>query len=154
AMVLDGRHAIAIQVKGTFARADLKYSGRGLAFFRGLTDKFGRIPKAAVYQLIRNLRLAFCLPKPRKVRDVDLTDVRCVWPVVIALDPILDFELSSRVLAERFDRHIKKLVPRLDLTIRPVVFLQVEDLESLAPYVRDGDVSLLECLQQKLAEDP
>jgi hypothetical protein len=154
AMVLDGRHAVVFQVKGLFAKASLKYSGRGKAFFKGLTEKFGNVPGAATYQLSRNIRLTFGIPRSRRLRNVALDDVRCVWPVVVVLDPILDFELSSRVLAERFERHAARIVPRADLTIRPVIFLQVEDVEMLAEHLRDGDFSLIECLQQKLAEDP
>lgn len=154
AIVLDGRHAIVFQVKGLFARADLKYSGRGYQFFKGLTEKFGHVPGAAVYQLVRNIRLTFGLPNPRRLRNVGLDDVRCVWPVVVALDAVLDFELASRLLAERFERRIARVIPRLDLSIRPALFLQVEDLEMLAPHIRDSDFTLLECLQQKLAEDP
>lgn len=154
AMVLDGRHAVVFQVKGLFARANLKYSGRGNAFFKGLTEKFGNVPGAATYQLSRNIRLTFGIPKPRRLRNLVLDDVRCVWPVVVVLDPILDFELSCRVLAQRFERRAAKIIPRADLTTRPVVFMQVEDIEMLAQHVRDRDFTLVECLQQKSAEDP
>ena len=44
AVVLDGTNAIVFEIKGSFARAEAKYSGQFLPFFRG---RFGKVRQSA-----------------------------------------------------------------------------------------------------------
>jgi hypothetical protein len=66
AVVLEGTHAVVIQVKGLFVRASAKYSGRGRLFYRGIAKNFGNVRGAALEQLSRNIRLSFGIPRLRK----------------------------------------------------------------------------------------
>jgi hypothetical protein len=73
---------------------------------------------------------------------------------VIVLEPILGFGLASRLLVERFVKRMRRLVPQLNTSVRPPVFIQIEDLENLVQHVRDGDFTFVDCLREKLGHDP
>ena len=153
AVVLDGVHAIVFEIKGSFAKTEAKYSGRFLPFFRGLSEKFGNQRHRAVHQLAANVRNTFGLPRRREVSSFPVRKVRCVWPVVVFLEPILGFGLASGLLVDRFVHRIRNLVSQADTSIRPVVFLDVEDIEIIVQNIRDGDFTFVDCLREKLGHD-
>ncbi|HWW83892.1 MAG TPA: hypothetical protein VNZ26_09845 [Vicinamibacterales bacterium] len=154
AVVLEGTHAIVFEIKGLFARAEAKYSGLFEPFFRGLSQKFGNQPGGAIQQLAKNIRLTFGLPRRRELPGLPVRELRCVWPVVVVLEPILGLGLASRLLVERFQHRLREFIPQQYTTVRPVVFLQVDDLETIAEHARAGDFSLVDCLREKLGTDP
>jgi hypothetical protein len=154
AVVLEGTNAIVMQVKGTFARASGKYSGEFRPFFEALSEKFGNLRGAAIRQMGSNIRSTFGLPRRRELPDVPVRAVRVVWPVVVVLEPILGFGLASRLLVERFVKRCRRLVPQAYTSIRPPVFVQIEDLETLTQHVRDGDFTFVDCFREKLGHDP
>ena len=154
--ILYGDAIILIQIKGPFVPVEAKYSGEPDSFFDGISQKFGLERGAAVEQLVRNLK--FSLPNSstpqRKIRGVDLTAVRRVFPVVIYQEPILRFGLVTKVLTEEFVKEIACIAFRFPVLVRPVIFLNVEDLEALSQYIKEGHPSFIEFLDAKLNEDP
>jgi hypothetical protein len=154
AVVLEGANAVLFQIKGAFVKAEDKYSGRFLPFFRGVTEKFGDVPKGAIYQLATGVRSVFCLPRRRGLSEIPVRDIRTVWPVVVVLEPIMGFGLASKMLIERFERRAAGWIPQAYTSIRPPVFLEIEDLEVLVPQIQDGTFTLVDCLREKLGDDP
>lgn len=125
ALLLEGRHAVVIEVKGLFAKAAEKYAGLFLPFFKGIAGKFGNQPGAAVQQLAKNVRYTFGVPRRRLVPSVPVSEIRCVWPVVVVLEPILGLGIASGPLVQRFLHRICKLVPQANTSVRPVVFFRL-----------------------------
>jgi hypothetical protein len=125
--------AIVVECKGTFMTAAQKYSGVPRKFFRGLTQKFGRGPHGAVYQLVRAIRHTWIertpqtsLSKPDAIDDV--------FPVMVVQDPILACGPVCRVLSDRFDIAWKRAsrgktarLPR----VWPLAVLYADDLDRL-----------------------
>ena len=153
AVVLDGANAIVFEIKGSFVKTEAKYSGRFLPFFKGLSEKFGNQRHCAVHQLAANVRNTFGLPRRRKVSTLPVCDVRCVWPVVVFLEPILGFGLASGLLVDRFVHRIRNLLPQLYTSIQPVVFLGIEDVEIIVQNIHEGDFTFVDCLREKLGHD-
>ena len=153
AVVLDGTNAIVFEIKGSFARAEAKYSGQLLPFFRGVSEKFGNQPHCAVRQLATNVRNTFGLPRRREVSTLPVRELRCVWPVVVFLEPILGFGLASGLLVDRFIHRIRNLLLQEYTSVRPVVFLDIEDIETIVQNIREGDFTFVDCLREKLSHD-
>ena len=153
AVVLDGTNAIVFEIKGSFARAEAKYSGQFLPFFRGVSEKFGNQPHCAVRQLATNVRNTFGLPRRREVSALPVRELRCVWPVVVFLEPILGFGLASGLLVDRFVHRIRNLLLQEYTSVRPVVFLDIEDIETIVQNIREGDFTFVDCLREKLSHD-
>lgn len=155
AVVLEGANAIVFEIKGSFAKIEAKYSGRFLPFFKGLSEKFGNQRHCAVQQLATNVRNTFGLPRRREISTfpVPVREVRCVWPVVVFLEPILGFGLASGLLVDRFVHRIRNLLAQVYTSVRPVVFLDIEDIETIAQNIREGDFTFVDCLRAKLGHD-
>ncbi len=153
-VVLEEANAIVFQVKGTFADADGKYSGVFSKFFESLSSRFGNTPGSAVHQLATNIRHTFCLPRSRQVSSIPVNSIRTIWPVVVVLEPILDNGFASRLMIERFMHRTRHLIPQAYTNIRPPVFLQIEDLETIVQHIREGDYTFRDVLRAKLGFDP
>ena len=154
AIVLEDRNVIVFEIKGLFARADEKYSGEFLPFFKGLSKKYGKQSGSAIQQLATNVQYIFGLPRQQQLSAFPVREFRCVWPVVVVLEPILGFGLASRLLVERFLHRIRKITWQAYTSVRPVVFFSIEDLEAIAQHVREHDFSFVDCLREKLGGDP
>lgn len=154
AIIQEDANAIVFEIKGLFAKADAKYSGKFLPFFEGLSDKFGNQHHGAVQQLAEGVRNTFGLPRVRTVSAIPVREIRTVWPVVVVLEPILGLGLASRLLVERFVHRIRHLSPQAYTTIRPLVFLDIEDIEIVVQNIREGDFTFVDCLREKLGHDP
>ncbi len=149
-----GGRLVALEIKGSFVPVAAKYAGQLLPFFKGVSSRFGNTRAGAVQQLATNLRLTFGPSPGRRVSGLPTDPVSQIFPVVVVQEPVLRFSLVTRLLAERFARLTRKVRWRPNTTVRPVLFLQIEDLEALIPYVKDGDFTFLEVLTAKLAADP
>ncbi len=67
--------------------------------------------------------------------------------------PILGFGLASGLLVNRFVHRIRNLLPQAYTSIRPVVFLGIEDIETIVQNIREGDFTFVDCLREKLGHD-
>jgi hypothetical protein len=152
-VLLDGTNAVVLQVKRSFLTWPERYSGKAKPFFRAMRHTFGYARGAAAEQLLRNIRHAFGLPRERRLPEVPVASVRCVWPVVVFLDPIVDVGLALSPIARRFERLLNRIIPPAYVSLRPVVFIQLEDLEVISEHIRRGDFSLVDCLRAKLGDD-
>jgi len=153
-IVIDGSDVVVIQCKSAFLPIDARYSGKCQPFLDGLNKQFGSDVGAAAEQLLRNIEFTFGLKEPRrKIRDMPLDKVRKVYPLAIVQEPILGFWLAARLLVEPFVKRAEAILWKLDVEIRPVVFMTVEELEGIVEYIKAGDFTLAEFLREKIGTD-
>ena len=61
--------------------------------------------------------------------------------------------MAAKLLVEPFVARVQATLWRLDVEVRSVVFMTIEELEGLVEYVRAGDFTLVEFLREKLGTD-
>ena len=76
--------------------------------------------------------------------------VRKVYPLAIVQEPILGFWLAAKLLVEPFVKRVEGTLWKLDVEVRPVVFMTVEELEGIVEYNNTGDFTLAHFLREKL----
>ena len=82
-----------------------------------------------------------------------MDNVRKVYPLAIVQEPILGFWLAAKLLVDPFVKRVEGTLWKLDVEIRHVVFMTVEELEGIVEYVKAGDFTLAEFLREKLGTD-
>ena len=87
------------------------------------------------------------------MRGVDIGSVKTVYPLAIVQEPLLGFWLAAKLLVEEFVSRAERVLWKLDLKVRPVVFMTIEELETIAPYINAKDFTLAEFLREKLGTD-
>jgi hypothetical protein len=153
-VVIDGSDIVVIQCKSAFLPVGARYSGKCPPFFDGLNKQFGSDAGAAAEQLFRNIEFTFALEgQHRQIRDVPVETVRKVYALAIVQEPILGFWLAAKLLVEPFVQRVEGTLWKLDVEIRPVVFMTVEELERIVEYVKAGEFTLAEFLREKLGTD-
>ncbi len=125
--------AIFAECKGTFMTSAQKYSGVSRRFFRGLTQKFGRVRHGAVHQLVRAITHTWIQRVPQaSIGNPDRIDD--IFPMLVVQDPILACGPVCRVLSDRFNvawtRATRGRTPRLP-RVWPLVVLHADDLDRL-----------------------
>lgn len=152
-IVVDGSDLVVIQCKSAFLPIGARYSGKCQPFFDGLDRQFGAESGAAAEQMLRNLQFTFALQGRREVRDLPVNGALKVYPLVIVQEPVLGFWLAAKLLVEPFAKRAEGVLWKLDVDIRPIVFMTIEELEGITEYIRAGDFTLAELLRAKLGTD-
>lgn len=153
-VVIEGSDLVVIQCKSEFLPIGARYSGKCEPFFDGLNRRFGSDAGAAAEQLFRNIAFTFGLEgQQRQIRGVAVDSVRKVYPLAIVQEPILGFWLAAKLLVEPFLRRAERTLWKLDVEVRPIVFMTIEELEGIVEYVKAGDFTLAEFLREKLGSD-
>jgi hypothetical protein len=153
-IVVDGSDIVVIQCKSAFLPISARYSGKCQPFLDGLNKQFGSDTGAAAEQLFRNIEFTFALEgQHRQIRDVPVDKVRKVYPLAIVQEPSLGFWLAAKLLVDAFVKRAEGTLWKLGVEVRPVVFMTVEELESMVEYVKAGDFTLAEFLREKLGSD-
>jgi hypothetical protein len=148
-----GEHLIVIQTKSTFAPVAAKYSNDSTRFFDGMESRYGDAPHAALRQIRENLMRSFGAEGRRVISQLRGRKFKHVLPIILYQEPILRFGLVTRRFTKRLEDAFADVLFQLDVHVRPVVFMHVDDLHLAAQYIRDGDITLVEALQEKLAAD-
>ncbi len=154
AIIDYGDALIVCQAKSTFIPVEAKYSANPEKFFAGMESRFGDGDSGALRQIRENLLACFGVEGRRDVEEIKGRSFRDVFPIIVHQEPILGFGLVSRRFARRLDSQLEGALFRLDLRVRPVVYLHIDDFHLIAQSVREGDVTLPEILKAKLALDP
>ena len=158
-MIIDhGERLIVCQAKSSFVPVGAKYSGEVQTFFDGMESRFGDEPGAALRQVHDNLHWCFGLEGRRPLPLLEGRRFREILPIVVYQEPVLRFGLVTRHFTQRLEAQLRQeqLSGRLfeaDVHVRPVVFVHIDDFHLLAPYIRDGEVTLVDVLHEKLAAD-
>jgi hypothetical protein len=103
--------------------------------------------------LAAGIRNTFGLPRRRHISTIPVREIKYVWPVVVVLEPILGLGIASGLLVDRFLHRIRNLTLQAYTSVRPVVFMDIEDIEIIVQNIRDGDFTFVDCLREKLADD-
>jgi hypothetical protein len=143
---------ILVQIKGLYTLVQAKTSGTGDAFFAGINDKFGLEHGGALEQHLRNIVAVFARDSARRrtVTTIPVTQVRSLIPVVITQEPLLRFGLVTKILADAFMTAVAEAEPLVDtVTVQRPVFVSIDELESLVPYLVAGDLTLVQALRVK-----
>ena len=148
-----GQRVIVIQSKAGFLPVAGKYSGERERFFGSLEPTFGYAHHAAARQVSENLIATFGVSGRREIPAFAGRRFAEVLPVVVYLEPILRFGLTTRPLAKRFDEWLHRTLFQLGTTVRPLVYMHIDDFNLVAQYLRDGDTSLAEILHEKYQRD-
>jgi hypothetical protein len=153
-IVSEGGDLVVIQCKGAFLPIDARYSGKCEPFLAGLNKRFGFDAGAACEQLLRNLQFTFGINGERRdMRGFDIGSVKTVYPLAIVQEPLLGFWLAAKLLVEDFVSRAERVLWKLDLKVRPVVLMTIEELETIAAYINANDFTLAEFLREKLGTD-
>jgi hypothetical protein len=154
AIVDLGDRLIVIQAKASFVKADTKYSGVSARFFDGIDERFGLQPGKALGQIKSNLLGCFGLEGRRPVQHLQGRRFREILPVIVYLEPILEFGPVTRHYAKQLEEDLRDTLFQLDTIVRSVVFMHVDDFHLIAQHVRDGGITFVDVLHRKLADDP
>lgn len=158
-VIIDhGEKLIVCQAKSSFVPIGAKYSGDAQAFFDGMESRFGDEPGAALRQIHDNLHWCFGLEGRRSVPLLEGRHFREILPIVVYQEPVLRFGLVTQRFAQRLETTLLEeqnsgRLFRADIHVRPVIFIHIDDFHLLAPYIRDGDVTLVDVLHEKLGTD-
>jgi len=153
AIIDFGDRLVVIQAKSTFAPADAKYASDSETFFGGMASRFGDEPGAAIRQIRQNLVGCFGLEGRRPMARLRRRRFREILPLVVYQEPILEFGLVTRHFSRELEAALQGVLFTLDLHVRPVTFMHIDDWHLIAQYIRDGDTSLVDILHAKLDVD-
>jgi len=153
-VVKEDNALVVLECKSAFLTTESRYSGKCRGFFDGLNEKFGDTPGAAVFQLIRNLQFLCGQRDCRRVPTIDLNNVEAVYPVVIVQEAMLGFWLAARLMVDLFVAKARTLDWSTRIQVRPIVFMTIEELETIAEHLHVGEFTLVDFLDAKLTNDP
>ena len=116
--------------------------------------KFGRQAGAAIEQLSRKLELMFnANPRERHViPDLDIRNVRSVFPVLIGQDLALRSPMMNWKARQVFDQEFSGRTIGERVTVKPLSLMTIEELEFLLPYLEAGDLTMVEVLSEYTSE--
>jgi hypothetical protein len=133
-LVLSGKTAVLIELKGTMFRGDAKYSGGLEVLEDEVVKKFvedGGKP-AGIGQIANALR---AINSDRTcIKDIDLSEIETVYPVLVTRDDIGEVVGFNKYLNEK----LGPLLPdkkNLTLSVAPLVCLTSETIELWSAYL-------------------
>lgn len=136
AIILCGRDAIFMEYKGRTFTSKAKYGGEAEVLAREF-DKYligTEQEKKGVIQLVNAIKKAFDPSLPLGIRNIDVSKIDKVFPVLITRDDIGGSFLVARYINEKFKNLINKGIYR-NITITPAFTLSAEGMETITPYL-------------------
>lgn len=135
-IIVCGTEAIFLEYKGHTFTAKSKYSG-DLGFlseeiekhFLGLEER----PKG-VRQLTGAILKVFGRDNPQRVENVDLSEIKTIYPVLVTRDEIGDCFFLNPYLNDKARSFFNRKVVRPRL-VTPFFCLSIEALETVSPYL-------------------
>lgn len=130
-IIVAGADAVILEYKGHTFRAESKYSG-------DLSALEGEINEHLVLKGVRQVAVAieklFSSESTYRVRGLDLSKVKRVFPVIVTRDDLGGSYLMSRYLNSKFQKFVNRRSFR-PIIICPLFSLSAEGLETLSPYL-------------------
>lgn len=147
-IIVSGRFCAVIECKGGFLPNKAKYAENIDQFIASLDQKFGMGSGAGIEQLVRKISQLFgANPKERRsLKDIDLSKVDILIPVLIVQDGYVSSLLSVPWMAKAFRDSMRKKNLARNEKWTGLLVLHVEDLENLYAHVKAGKLSFIECL--------
>jgi hypothetical protein len=151
-VVSEGKYLIVMEYKGGFLSANAKYAEDEHEFVRDLDRKFGSDKGAGIEQLVRKIAAVFAEnpAKRRPIRGIDTSGVKVVIPVLVVQESFVSSEITASCLADLFGTLKRK--EKLDSSVAytfPLV-MDVSEVEFLKPYLAGQNVSLIDCLMERV----
>ena len=133
--VCGGDNLILFECKAPLLSAKTKFSSDFCIFYDGIKPNAIK----GVEQLWNAIHtLGHTNKKKRgKVKGIDISKVKKIYPVLILSDLIFSVPLMNRFLDLEFQRFVRYGDLNKHLRIMPLTVLTTEDLESLEPYLKD-----------------
>jgi len=152
-LVISGTTAVFIESKGGFIRGDAKYGGDPAVLKAEIDKKY--VDPNGVFQIARSIAKALRQPNRPLIRDVDLSGIRTVIPLLVTRDDVGDGFFVNSYLNSRFDEI--RQTSNLNREIAPVhctklISVSVDIAEKLSPYLVDTRIG--EILAGRLMADP
>jgi len=145
AIVLCGSSAILLEYKGATFTAEAKYGGVPEKLADEIEEKLknGQQLATAIIRLFGRETRDCC-------REVDLSAVRTVYPLLVTRDDVGSALVMNRYLAWRFRQAFNRSMvkPRV---VTPLFCMSVDALEKIAPYL--GKVKLSDILDARYQGD-
>ena len=152
AIVLSkGYAAVVIEYKGSVFTAGSKYGGDLQALQAEMEKKLVGQPteRKGVLQLAHSISSLFAKENHRSVRDLDLSGVTKVFPLLITRDEIGSGWFVMNYLNGYFHRALER--KKIQPTVTPLFSLSVDHFESFAGAL--GSVSLCDILEARYQQD-
>ncbi len=133
--ICGSNNLILLECKAPLLSAKTKFSGDFCKFYDGIKPNAIK----GIEQLWNAIQtLGHTNKKKRgKVKGIDISKVKKIYPVLILSDLMFSVPLMNRVLYSEFQRFVRHNHLKKHLEIMPLTVLTIEDLESLEPYLSD-----------------
>ena len=128
---------ILLECKAPLLSAQIKFSGDSRKIYNNLKTKI--IEPKGVKQLWNAIQSLGHTNKKkrRKVKGIDISKVKKIYPVLVLPDCTFSFLLMNWFLDSEFQRFVKRNALKKHLEIMPLTVLTIDNLEDLEPYLRD-----------------
>ena len=150
-IVACGNTAVFLESKGATISAKAKYGTDPVKLREEIEEKFVQteVAKKGIGQLALRIQEVFSRKHPRGIREVDLSRITKVFPVLVTRDDIGSALILNAYLASRFkDLFSRKSV---SVTVTPPQCLSAQDLEEICGYLQE--VSLADLLEERYRND-
>ena len=125
---------ILFECKSTILSAECKFSGDFSKFDNGIKSVNSGIKQLRkAVQKLGNLSL----PLRGSVKDIDICNIKKIYPVLVLSDRIFSGLFMNKVLDLKFQSEVQHKYLMEHLEIMPLTVLTIMDLELLEPYIQD-----------------
>lgn len=151
AITADARF-MPMEYKGGFLKVAARYSGTPVPFEADLELKIAE----GCEQLARKIESLFTAsPISRKeLRDIPLTAITRVIPVLVVQDHILRGPLVNWLLNNKFNERLDRSQLRPGVTVDSLNVVGIHELETMAESTEDGKFDIFHGLQLRCFRDP
>jgi hypothetical protein len=151
ALIQDSRF-VPMEYKGGFLKIEARYSGNPKAFEADLDLKIGE----GCDQLAWKIGALFDADpaKRKKLKDIPLTHVTRVIPILVVQDHILRGPLVNWHINRLFNSLLDRTQLRSDVVVDPLNLVGIHELESMVESAGGGHFDLLHGLQLRCFRDP
>ncbi len=151
-ILCQDRTAVVIEYKGSAFTADAKYGGNVSALEAEIHKKLigqQNRDRKGVYQLSNAVESLFAKGSPRVLREVDLSKVTKVFPLLITRDEIGSTWYLTSYLNETFRNAVNKKTIRA--TVTPLFSMSVDHFEILTGTLKQ--IPLADILHKRYLQD-
>jgi len=143
---------VPMEYKGGFLKVGARYSGMTAPLESDLDLKIGE----GCQQLARKIETLFNAdPRKRKeLRDIPLTSVTRVIPVLVVQDHILRGPFINWLLNKNFNNLLDRAQLRAGVTVDSLNVVGIHELETMAESTDGGQFDMLQGLQLRCFRDP
>lgn len=137
-LLIEGDALVVMEYKASMFTARSKYSGDHILLRDEIAAKLVRDHaekrKKGVEQLGDAVKVLFSDPGLEMVKGLDLSGIKCVYPLLVTLDDVGASLLISRLLNLSFTQSFRDYRAK-GVDVRPIFCTDIESLEMVLPYL-------------------